>query len=228
MSLRGSKSFANVTSMLALITALGGSAYAAVTITGAEVKNESLTGRDVRNNSLRSIDIRTGAIQTDEIADGTIAAADLSDGLLSGATGASGAKGDTGPKGDTGATGAKGDPGAPGLSGGTGPTTVRTSTDGVPVTCSHIGSNYECFGGALITASCGPGEYATGGGQEPTTTTGNQKSYSDETNAAGTVDRPNPTTGTPTGWTVRMYATSFGPTQPTSIPARVYVVCAPA
>jgi hypothetical protein len=43
---------------LALFVALGGSSYAAVAITGRDVRDGSLTGRDIRNNSLTGRDIR--------------------------------------------------------------------------------------------------------------------------------------------------------------------------
>jgi hypothetical protein len=50
--------YANVTATLALFIALGGSSYAALQLTGRDVRNNSLTGRDVRNNSLTGRDIK--------------------------------------------------------------------------------------------------------------------------------------------------------------------------
>lgn len=44
--------YANVVATLALFVALGGSSYAALTITGGDVKNGSLTARDVKRNAL--------------------------------------------------------------------------------------------------------------------------------------------------------------------------------
>ena len=46
-NLRSRLTFANVISLIALFVALGGSSYAALTITGRNVKDSSLTGRDV-------------------------------------------------------------------------------------------------------------------------------------------------------------------------------------
>jgi hypothetical protein len=43
---------------LALFVALGGSSYAAITVTGKNVKNGSLTGKDVKNSSLTTSDVR--------------------------------------------------------------------------------------------------------------------------------------------------------------------------
>ena len=37
---------------MALFAALGGSAYAATTITGADIKDGTVTGRDVKNRSI--------------------------------------------------------------------------------------------------------------------------------------------------------------------------------
>lgn len=50
--LRGRLSYANVMSTIAVFVALGGTTYAAATITGGDVKNKSLTGKDVKPNSL--------------------------------------------------------------------------------------------------------------------------------------------------------------------------------
>lgn len=50
--------YANTASTLALVVALSGTAYAAATIGGAQVKDGSLTGRDVRDQSITSRDVR--------------------------------------------------------------------------------------------------------------------------------------------------------------------------
>ncbi|MGH2946858.1 MAG: hypothetical protein ACRDPC_11455 [Solirubrobacteraceae bacterium] len=44
--------YSGVTATAALFVALGGSSYAAITITGGNVANGSLTGSDVKNGSL--------------------------------------------------------------------------------------------------------------------------------------------------------------------------------
>jgi hypothetical protein len=51
-------SHGTVVAYLALFVALGGSSYAAVAITGRDVRDGSLTGRDIRNNSLTGRDVR--------------------------------------------------------------------------------------------------------------------------------------------------------------------------
>ena len=40
---------------------LGGTSYAAITITGAQVKDGSLTGADIRNASLTPVDLSPAA-----------------------------------------------------------------------------------------------------------------------------------------------------------------------
>ena len=51
-ALRRRLTYANVMSTLAVFIALGGSSYAAVSITGRDVRDGSLTARDLRRNSL--------------------------------------------------------------------------------------------------------------------------------------------------------------------------------
>lgn len=50
--LQGKLTYANVVATLALFVALGGSSYAALTITGRDVKDGSLTARDIKRNAL--------------------------------------------------------------------------------------------------------------------------------------------------------------------------------
>jgi hypothetical protein len=51
-ALRRHLSYANVMATLAVFIALGGSSYAALSITGRDVKDRSLTHRDLRHNTL--------------------------------------------------------------------------------------------------------------------------------------------------------------------------------
>lgn len=108
-------SYANVMATVAVFIALGGSSYAALRITGRDVRDGSLTGRDVKNHSIRSRDLAAGVVRQG----------------AAGAQGPVGAKGDLGAKGDAGPrglTGARGPAGARGLQGPKGDTgTVDTS-----------------------------------------------------------------------------------------------------
>ena len=98
-ALRRRLSYANVVASLALFVALGGTGYAAIVVTGKNVKDSSLTGRDVRNSSLTSADVKDGALLSKDFKAGQ---------LPKGAPGTPGAPGAPGP------AGAKGDPGEPG------------------------------------------------------------------------------------------------------------------
>ncbi len=60
--IRSRLSYANVVATLALFIALGGSSYAALKITGRNVKNNSLTGLDIRNGTLLAADFAGGSL----------------------------------------------------------------------------------------------------------------------------------------------------------------------
>jgi hypothetical protein len=77
---------------IAVFVALGGSSYAAISVTGKNVKNSSLTGKDVKNNSLTGTDVK--GLKSGDIADRSLLSKDFKTGQL--------------PKGDTGATGPRG------------------------------------------------------------------------------------------------------------------------
>ncbi|MFL5844628.1 MAG: hypothetical protein ACJ762_08045 [Solirubrobacteraceae bacterium] len=85
--------FANVISLLALVVALGGSAYAALRVTGKNVADGSLTGADIKKRSVPVNRLK-----------GKLPAG------AAGAAGAAGPKGETGAKGDTGPAGPAGAP----------------------------------------------------------------------------------------------------------------------
>jgi hypothetical protein len=99
--------FANVTSMLALFVALGGTSYAAVNSVGksdiranavgkseirssavgkSELQKNSIGSWKLRTNSVGPSEVKKNAIDTTELADGGIDAADLSDATRSALT----------------------------------------------------------------------------------------------------------------------------------------------
>jgi hypothetical protein len=102
--------YANVISSICLFTVLGGSAYAAATITGKQVKNNSLTSADIRNGTLGAADLKRGLLSTPAQGNGA-----------TGAGGPAGPQGPPGPKGEAGPQGAPGPQGEPGPKGDTGP-----------------------------------------------------------------------------------------------------------
>lgn len=56
--------YANVMSTLAVFIALGGSSYAAYSISGSSIKDRSITGRKIRHNSLSGIQVRESTLAT--------------------------------------------------------------------------------------------------------------------------------------------------------------------
>ena len=61
-SVRERLTYANVVATIALFMAAGGTSYAALTITGKNVRNNSLTGRDIKNRSLGAGEFRPGQL----------------------------------------------------------------------------------------------------------------------------------------------------------------------
>jgi hypothetical protein len=94
--------YANTVATLALFLALGGSSYAALSVTGKNVKNSSLTGKDVKNSSLGTLDVKNGALLSGDFKSGQLP---------------QGAQGPQGPQGPQGAQGAQGPQGDDGLQG---------------------------------------------------------------------------------------------------------------
>jgi hypothetical protein len=91
------RNYANVMATIAMFIALGGSAYAAT----------SLTGRDIQNNTLTGVDVRKGSLGTSDIKNGELLRRDFRAGSLPrGTRGATGATGPQGPAGQPGASGA--------------------------------------------------------------------------------------------------------------------------
>jgi hypothetical protein len=139
--------------LLALFAAVGGTSYAAIAITGKNIKDGSITTQDIKNRSLRSSDLGLSTLRGLE-----------GDKGAKGDPGVRGAKGD---KGDTGPAGPKGDRGTlpaaiqwidhfaflPGDS------SVQTSHDAVS---SGVGGGLT----ALVVRSSTTGEEANGGGNK--------------------------------------------------------------
>jgi hypothetical protein len=98
-------SYANVMATIAVFVALGGSSYAAVTLTGKDIKDGTITGQDVKDKSLTAKDF-TGSVAGPQGKRGKTG--------RTGAAGAAGPAGLTGAQGPQGIQGLKGDTPAPG------------------------------------------------------------------------------------------------------------------
>jgi len=93
--------YANVTATIALVVALGGTSYAAITL-----PKNSVGSKQIKKNAVTSSKIKKNAVKSSKIKDGTLLGKDFKAGQIpAGAKGASGATGAPGAKGD------KGDPG---------------------------------------------------------------------------------------------------------------------
>lgn len=103
--------YANVTSTLALIVALGGTSYAAATITGKDIRDRSVANRDLSANAVTSGKVRDRSLLAKDFKTGQLPAG------ARGATGAPGATGAAGAAGPAGATGATGPAGSQGQTG---------------------------------------------------------------------------------------------------------------
>jgi Collagen triple helix repeat (20 copies) len=115
-----------VVAYVALFVALGGTSFAAVMVTGRQVKDGSLTGTDLKNGSVTGKDLKNRSVTTYDVRDGSLMAKDFKFGQLpaaaAGAQGIRGFKGDTGSTGAAGATGETGETGATGATGAVGET----------------------------------------------------------------------------------------------------------
>jgi len=143
---------------LALFAALGGSAYAAVTVTGKNIKDGTVTGRDVKNASLGKNKLSATAVSSFTGERGPAGPqgpkGDSGERGPTGPTGTTGLKGDIGPKGDTGPTGPQGPAGPAGPSGISG-LAYSVNSPGIYVPSDSAGGGY---------VRCPIGKKALGGG----------------------------------------------------------------
>lgn len=110
----------NVVGLVALFIALGGTATAAIVITGADIKDESITGADVKDGTLRLRDIKKSDRAKLQKRGTRGPRGQVGPQGAQGSTGAAGATGAQGVDGPQGATGAQGPMGAQGRTGASG------------------------------------------------------------------------------------------------------------
>jgi hypothetical protein len=76
----------NAVAWLALFISLGGTgAYAANTITSADIVDETIQSQDIKNGQVRAADIRENNVTSSRIADGSVSTIDLRDGAVTSA-----------------------------------------------------------------------------------------------------------------------------------------------
>ena len=132
--------YTNVTATLALFVALGGTSYAAATLTGADVRNGTVTGSDLRSESVKGLDVDNDSLTGSDFRNGSLTTSDLDS--LAGADFRPGqlAAGPAGPQGPAG--------------------TTQAPTRRAANLTIHPGSIEQ------VIASCLPGETAVGGGAD--------------------------------------------------------------
>jgi hypothetical protein len=135
---------------LALFAALGGTAYAAVTVTGKNIKDGTVTGRDVKNRSLGSNELSPTAVSSLTSQPGP-----------AGPQGAAGPKGDRGEQGPVGPTGPKGETG---LAGPPGPVGIS----GWEYRVTDPGTRIPANSAGFADVDCPDGKKALGGGASAT------------------------------------------------------------
>lgn len=155
--IRCSITYANVVATLALFIALGGTSYAAIVVSGANVRNGSLTGLDVKNGSLG---IREFAAQARAALRGPAGA--------NGAAGEQGAPGSTGPQGAPGADGRDGSPDAPTqVLGKLGEATSCTQGEVLKWSAVAWACGEDANGGGTVTSVTAASPLASTGGSTP-------------------------------------------------------------
>lgn len=113
--LRRHLSYANAMATVAVFIALGGTSYAALTITSNNVKDGTLTGKDIKNESVTSGDIRNGSLLSKDFRAGQLPAGPQGPQGVHGQNGEQGVQGPKGDSGEQGVQGMKGDKGDPGM-----------------------------------------------------------------------------------------------------------------
>jgi hypothetical protein len=149
MRIFGGTRYANVTSSLALVVALGGtSAYAATSIRSADIKNGQVKGVDLAVNAVTSGKVRNGSLLVKDFKAGQLPGGATGAAGKAGANGATGADGKAGANGATGGVGpkgAEGAAGAPGVGGPAGPAGPSASSftetdDSYPLNYLSVGT----------------------------------------------------------------------------------------
>ena len=142
--MRKGLTFSNVVALLALFTAMGGTAYAAVVITGTNVKD----------GTLRSADIADGlyGVQSRDVKNGSLGAIDLSAAARTSLKGNAGATGPAGASGANGATGATGATGSAGATGERGPSAGYFGSRPDDVTITANAPPYDLVGKLAVPA----------------------------------------------------------------------------
>jgi hypothetical protein len=135
--LRRHVSFANITSVMALMIALGGTSYAAI-----KIPKNSVGSAQIKKGGVAASDLRTDAVTATSVKNGSLQAADFASGQLP-----AGPRGATGAPGAPGAQGIRGIQGVPGV---VGEITVQRTDVDLPNTGVAVAALASCPAGTKI------------------------------------------------------------------------------
>ena len=205
--LRRHLSFANITSLCALVFAMGGTSYA------LSIAKNSVGSAQIKKGAVANSDLRTNAVSTAKVKNGSLLAADFAANQLPrGATGA------TGPRGPQGVPGTPGTPGAPGATGTTGAATVSMTV--APADLAN-GANQS------YSAFCPAGQQAVAGGGRGDDTLSEETILTNTRPAISSSNQEPPTNGLGfTGWRITVVNPIGGAAS--GIRPEVWVVCVAA
>lgn len=203
--LRRKLSFANVTSMMALMVALGGTSYA------AGLAKNSVGSTQIKPKAVKNSDLGDASVTSKKVENGSLLAADFALGQIP-----AGPKGATGATGTTGITGATGPIGPRGATGALGAVIVRSETAVADMTIDQKLS-YDVY--------CNAGEQAIGGGGRGDNGDSDLTNFSSSRPAVSTSDTEPPADGNGfAGW--RITVKNIG--NNLNINPTVWVMCAAA
>jgi hypothetical protein len=203
-------SFANVTSVLALVFAMGGTGYALT------IPKNSIGSSQIKRGAVANSDLRSNAVTSSKVRDGSLRAVDFGAGQLpGGASGATGLAGAIGPAGPTGPTGPQGATGATGTVGAATVQFLQAASD----LADGASGSYNVF--------CLADQQAIGGGARGDDTDSEATNVTSSRPAVSSVNPNPPANGHSfTGWRITVVNTLGGVT--TGIKPEVWVVCVPA
>jgi hypothetical protein len=156
--LRRHLTYANVVSTLCLFIVLGGSAFAAVKITGKNVKNSSLTGADVKNSSLTGRDIKNNSLTGSDVLESKLGTVPRANNANTAGSAGSAGNADTLDGLDSSAFAQRSCNSAPGVLRGFARVNAGTGFS-TTFTTAGVDNTYNCAGGTVEARRLAQGDY---------------------------------------------------------------------
>ncbi|MEY2515132.1 MAG: hypothetical protein QOJ89_2490 [bacterium] len=212
--IRGGLSFANLTSLMALTIALGGTSYAAI-----KLPSNSVGSSQIKAKSIKNADLADSSVTSGKVRNGSLLAKDFKSGQLPGGLpGANGTNGTNGAPGAPGSTGATGPTGPQGPQGVVGAATVQFDQAAAEL-ANGANQSYSVF--------CPAGQQAIAGGGRGDDTLSEETILTNTRPAISSTNTEPPTDGQPfTGWRITVVNPIGG--SASGIRPEVWVVCVAA